>query len=159
MQKQGIGLLVALTVLLTVVTLDVYGENEGGEMCVPLGTITLKAPEGVESKKTPVEFPHAQHFQTDCKTCHHKWQGSEPIQSCTASGCHDQIKAAERSSSYLSYSDKAITYYKYAYHKACIGCHKEIKVQNRKLAESYQVVNEKLPSVGPSGCTECHVAE
>ena len=159
MQKQGIGLLVALTVLLTVVSLDVYGENEGGEMCVPLGTITLRPLEGVESKRTPVEFPHAQHFQTDCRTCHHKWQGSEPIQGCTASGCHDQIKAPERSSSYLSYSDVSIKYFKYAYHKACIGCHKEIKVKNRKLAESYQVVQEQLPSVGPSGCIECHEAE
>ena len=159
MQKKGIGLLVALTILLTVVSLEVYGQNEGGEMCVPLGIITLKPPEGVESKKSPVDFPHARHFETDCKTCHHKWQGAEKIKNCTTSGCHDQIKAPERSSSYLSYSDVSIKYYKYAYHKSCIGCHKEIKVKNRKLAESYQVVDEKLTVAGPSGCIECHPGE
>ena len=159
MQKQGIGLLVALTLVLTVVALDVYGENEGGQMIVPLGNITLKPPEGVESQKSPVVFPHARHFETDCRTCHHKWKGTEQIQSCTASGCHDQIKAPERSSSYLSYDDQAIKYYKYAYHKACIGCHREIKLKNKKLAESYQVVDEKLPAVGPSGCIECHADE
>jgi hypothetical protein len=156
MHKHGIGLVVALTILLTVVSPEVYGENEGGEMCVPLGIITLRPPEGVESQKAPVEFPHAQHFQTECRACHHKWQGSERIQSCTASGCHDQIKAPEKSNSFLSYSDVSITYYKYAFHKACIGCHREIKIKNRALAESYQVVQEQLPSAGPSGCIECH---
>lgn len=156
MQKHGIGLLVALTVLLTVVSLEVYGQSEGGEMCVPLGVITLKPPEGVEPQKSPVAFPHGQHFQTECKACHHKWQGAEKISGCTASGCHDQIKAPEKSSSYLSYSDVSIKYYKYAFHKACIGCHKEIKLKNRALAESYQVVQEQLPSSGPSGCIECH---
>ena len=157
MHKKGVGLVVALTVLLTVVSLDVYGENEGGEMCVPLGNITLQPPEGVESKRSPVEFPHARHFETECSVCHHKWQRTEQIKGCTTSGCHDQIKAPERSRSYLSYSDVAIKYYKYAYHKACIGCHKEIKLKNQKLAESYQVVDETIAAVGPSGCVECHV--
>ena len=159
MYKQGIGLLVALTVLLTVVSLEVYGQNEDGEMCVPLGNITLRPLAGVESKRSPVEFPHALHFETSCKTCHHTWQGTEKIKSCTTSGCHDQIKAPERSSSYLSYSDVSIKYYKYAFHKACIGCHREIKIKNRELAESYQVVREQLQSVGPSGCVECHPGE
>ncbi len=159
MQKQGIGLLVALTVLLTMVSADVYGQSEGEKMIVPLGVITLRPPEAVEPQRSPVEFPHARHFQTDCRSCHHKWQGTEPIKSCTASGCHDQIKAPEKSSSYLSYSDVAISYYKYAFHKACIGCHKEIKTQNRELAESYQVVQEQLAPAGPSGCIECHTGE
>ena len=159
MQKQGIGLLVALTILLTVVSLDVYGQSEEGEMCVPLGIITLRSPEGVESKRSTVEFPHARHFETECRACHHKWQGTEQIKGCTASGCHDLIKAPEKSSSYLSYSDVSIRYFKYAFHKACIGCHKEIKAQNRALAESYQVVEEQLPHAGPSGCIECHAEE
>ena len=159
MHKQGIGLLVALTILLTLVSLEVYGENEGGEMVVPMGIITLRAPEGVESKRSPVNFPHARHFQTDCRSCHHKWQGTEQIKGCMTSGCHDLTEAPEKASSYLSYSDVAIRYYKYAYHKACIGCHREIKAQNQALAESYQVVAEQLPSAGPSGCIECHAAE
>ncbi len=155
MYKQGIGLLVALTVLLTGVSLEVYGQ----EMVVELGIITLEPPPGVESKRSSVPFPHGRHFETECRACHHTWQGTEPIKGCKASGCHDLIKAPERSSSYLSYSDVAIKYYKYAYHKACIGCHKEIKAQNKALAESYQVVQEQLPSAGPSGCIECHTDE
>ena len=36
---------------------------------------------------------------------------------------------------------------------------KQVKAQNQALAESYQVVQEQLPSAGPSGCIECHAAE
>ena len=138
------------------ISLDVSGEGPEGEMCVPMGIIELKPPEGAEQTKSTVEFPHSRHFATDCKVCHHTWEGTANIQGCMVSGCHDQTSAPQKSGHYLSYSDVSIKYYKYAYHKACIGCHKEIKAKNLEMAKSYQVIDEQLPSVGPSGCIECH---
>jgi hypothetical protein len=155
MQLKGIGIVCMALILLTGVSLSVAGEN-AGEMCVPMGNIELKPPEGVEPTKSTVEFPHSRHFATDCKACHHTWQGKDAIQSCSASGCHDQTSAPQAAEHYLSYSDVSIKYFKYAYHQACIGCHKDIKAKNLERAKSYQVVVETLPTAGPSGCIECH---
>ena len=156
MRRKGFGMLVLALAVMLAVVLQVYGAEKIAEMCVPMGIITLNSPEGVEAKKSPVEFPHTRHFATDCKVCHHTWQGEEKIKSCTASNCHDQIKAPQKSKSYLSYSDVSITYFKYAYHKMCIGCHREIKIQNLALEKSYQIEEEQISAAGPSGCVECH---
>jgi len=148
-------LIFCLALLLTAaLALEVSGESD--EMCVPMGVITLEPPEGVEATKTSVDFPHSRHFATDCRSCHHTWQGEEPIQGCMAAGCHDQATAPKEQSKYLSYSDVAIKYYKYAYHQSCIGCHREIRARNLERAKSYMVLEEKLPEAGPSGCIECH---
>ena len=155
MQLKGIGIVCMALILLAGVSLDVAGENTD-EMCVPLGNIELKPPEGVQPTKSTVEFPHSRHFATECKVCHHTWQGEDAIQSCTVSGCHDQTNAPQTPEHYLSYSDVSIKYFKYAFHQACIGCHKEIKAKNLERARSYQVVTETLPTAGPSGCIECH---
>lgn len=154
MERKGL-VVVCLALLLTAaLALEVSGESE--EMCVPMGDIILSPPEGVEATKEPVAFPHSRHFATDCKTCHHTWQGQEPIQGCMAAGCHDQTSPPKEQSKYLSYSDVGIKYYKYAYHQACIGCHREIRAKNLERAKSYMVLEEKLPEAGPSGCIECH---
>lgn len=156
MRCKSIGILCFALIITVGISFDVAGEDPESQMIVPMGVITLTAPQGVESKKAPVEFPHSRHFATDCKSCHHKWQGEEKIKGCQTSGCHDQAQAPKKAGSYLSYSDVAIKYFKYAYHQACIGCHKEIKAKNKQLAQSYQVVKEQLPPAGPSGCIECH---
>ncbi len=159
MHKIGIGAMILMLVVVFGATFEVSGQNSEETMCVPMGVITLKPPEGVEAKKTPVEFPHARHFITDCKECHHTWTGDVKIQNCTASGCHDLIEAPEKSKKYLSYTNEAIKYFKYAYHQMCISCHKEIKMRNRAIEMSYKVVEEKLQAAGPSGCVECHPKE
>ena len=41
------------------------GAAEPKDMCVPMGKIAIKAPEGVEAKRSAVDFPHAQHFDID----------------------------------------------------------------------------------------------
>jgi hypothetical protein len=137
-------------------SIEVSGESAEEQMCVPMGTITIKPPAGLKPTKSTVAFPHSRHFATECRVCHHKWEGQKKIQSCRSAGCHDQISAPEKSGTYLSYSDVSIRYFKYAYHQACIGCHKQIRAKNLQLAKSYQVVEEKLPEAGPSGCIECH---
>ena len=122
MGKKELGILCLIIAVILGLTLDVAGQGSEGEMCVPMGTITIEAPDGVEATKASVNFPHSVHFETDCKTCHHKWTGKENIQGCMSTGCHDSIQAPETSARYLSYSDVSIKYFKYAFHQACIGC-------------------------------------
>jgi hypothetical protein len=156
MQLRAFAMLCGLLMVAMGFSIEVAGESAEDQMCVPMGEITIRPPAGLEPTKSVVQFPHSRHFDTECKVCHHKWEGQERIQSCRAPGCHDQISTPEKSEDYLSYSDVSIRYYKYAYHKACIGCHKEIRARNLQRAKSYQVVEEKLPEAGPSGCIECH---
>jgi hypothetical protein len=156
MQVKRTGLLSLVLAIVVGLTGGVFGQDSEDKMCVPMGVITIEPPPEAEDQKSPVDFPHARHFATDCKTCHHTWTGEEKIQSCQASGCHDQAAAPKTADAYLSYSDVAIKYYKYAYHQACIGCHKEIRAKNLAMAKSYQVPGETLPEAGPTGCVDCH---
>ena len=130
------------------------------EMLVPMGPIVLAPLESVEAKRTDVEFPHAQHMVVvDCKTCHHKWIGDEPIPGCTVSGCHDVAVSPTRSQKSRVAPDQAILYYKTAFHQMCIGCHKEMKQINIELEMSYKRLDKELPQTGPTGCIECHPKE
>jgi hypothetical protein len=156
MRIKELGVLCLIVAVILGLSLDVSGQGSEGDMCIPMGVVTIQAPEGVEATKAAVDFPHSAHFATDCKVCHHKWTGQEPIQGCMSNGCHDGIKAPETSAKYLSYSDVAIKYFKYAFHQACIGCHKEIKTRNMALEKSYQVEEGQIQPAGPSGCIECH---
>jgi len=136
---------------LGLVIADEYGED----LCIPLGIILLEPPEEVDSKRSAVEFPHAIHFDYTCKTCHHTWDGESPVLSCMASGCHDLTQNPTRAER-AAKPDLGIRYYKEAYHSACIGCHKEIKKQNRAIENSYRSTSEAIQSSGPSSCNECH---
>jgi hypothetical protein len=69
------------------------------------------------------------------------------------------LKSPKKATKYLVYTDTGIKYYKYAYHKKCVGCHKEVKAKRKEMEMSYQVLKEKLPSSGPTGCIECHPKE
>ena len=133
-------------------------ENEAtmDAIYVPVGRLALGPPVGVESKRSAVAFPHSRHFGYTCKTCHHKWDGNSQVQSCTASKCHDQLTAPDRKERMLDYSSDSIRYFKYAFHKQCIGCHKEIKTNNVRLARSGRTLREPLPATGPTGCVNCH---
>jgi hypothetical protein len=159
MYKMGIGILCLVLAVIIGLALTVYGQEAEDTMCVPMGQILLEPPDGVMAQKPSVPFPHARHFVSECRECHHKWTGQEKIQNCTASQCHDLIEPPAKSQKYLSYSDVSIKYYKYAYHQMCIGCHKEIKMANKALEMSYKVVKDSLPEPGPTGCKECHSGE
>jgi Class III cytochrome C family len=125
-------------------------------MRVPLGKITL-APLAQKAQRAKVTFPHAVHFNYACQKCHHKWTGKEAIQSCTTSGCHDLDKVPVDKEGH-AVRDKALLarYYKNAFHDACIGCHKAIKMKNKAMEASKASLGEKLPPTGPTGCIECH---
>ena len=138
----------------------VVGEETATEMIVPMGTIELEPPDSIEPIKSFVNFPHSRHFASvDCRTCHHKWNGTDIIGGCTAAGCHDVTVSPTKSAKDKPNPEAMIRYYKTAYHKNCIGCHKEIKAQNKQLEASFKGLKEKLPPTGPTGCVECHPKE
>lgn len=136
----------------------VIADESGNNLCIPLGTILLEPPEEVDPKRAAVEFPHAVHFDYNCKACHHTWDGESPVLSCMTSGCHDLAQKPTKEERAAD-PELALRYYKDAYHAACIGCHKEIKKQNRAMENSYRSDTEPIQSSGPSGCTECHPKE
>ena len=145
-------------------SLPAIAENKEAAMdaiYVPVGRLALAPPVGVMAKRSAVPFPHSRHFEYTCRTCHHKWDGQSGVQSCTTSDCHDQLSAPpmERGVQYLDYIDDSIGYFKFAFHRQCIGCHKEIKESNAKLARSIFMLNTPLQKTGPTGCIDCHPKE
>ncbi len=132
--------------------------SEDETLTVPLGDITLEAPESVDAKKTPVDFPHGVHFNFTCKTCHHKWEPPEKIVSCTTSGCHDVFKLSEKKEK-MADADLSVKYYRTAFHKLCIGCHKAIKTKDWEMEMSGRIIKGKLGKTGPTGCIQCHPRE
>ena len=160
MQKIGILCLCLSMVLVFGSITLVVGQETEDDMVVPMGIIVLGAPESVEPKRSAVDFPHSTHFASvDCRTCHHTWQGTEIIKGCTTTDCHDVTVSPTKSGEGTSNPDLAIRYYKTGYHQMCIGCHKEIKIQNKQLETSYKELKEKLPPFGPTGCIQCHPKE
>ncbi len=120
---------------------------------LPVGTLTIAAPRGVEAKRSPVLFPHSTHFDYTCKSCHHTWDGLGAVQGCMAAGCHDQgtsVKGDEKEQ-----TDK-IRYFKEAYHRACLGCHRTLQVERKERETAVSLLKEPLPKAGPTGCVVCH---
>jgi len=134
------------------------------EICAPLKTMLLKPPPTVEARRPPVEFSHSKHLLLySCKTCHHDWDGGEQISSCTASGCHGPTKPTKIGkrmgrASWLDFSVVEIKYFKNAFHRQCIVCHKQIKIRNMALMEkSKGGPKPELEPTGPNTCRKCHV--
>ncbi len=129
------------------------------EMCVPMGEMTIE-PLVEEAKRSEVTFRHKVHFGYNCRKCHHKWSGQEPITGCATSGCHDlDISPKAKDGKPTKDPLLKIRYYKSAYHQMCIGCHKEIKLKNKKMEAAKASLGEKLPATGPTGCNQCHPKE
>jgi hypothetical protein len=135
------------------------GSSAKEEMCVPMGVIELKAPDGVEPKRAAVEFRHAKHFDFTCVSCHHTWGLTEPIVGCMTSGCHDQTEIPKAKPGEKVDEEAVMAYFKTAYHKQCIGCHKEMKAKSAALERSLQTLKKPLPKTGPTTCAGCHPKE
>lgn len=126
------------------------------EVCIPMGTITLTPPSGADQKRAAVEFNHSLHFDYNCKTCHHTWEGDDPVLSCTTSGCHDLLTTPMKPDNAGIDEETAIHYFKRAFHASCIGCHKQIKEANLALEMSRKPVADQLAPTGPTSCVACH---
>jgi hypothetical protein len=153
--------LLALASVVVAGSLNAIAEEKEATMdaiSIPVGRLALGPPVGVMSKRSAVAFPHSRHFDYTCKTCHHKWDGQSEVQSCSASQCHDQLTAPPMESGmrYDDYIDDSIGYFKFAFHRQCIGCHKEIEAHNAKLARSVFMLNTPPRKNGPTGCVGCH---
>jgi hypothetical protein len=157
MHKKGLKIVWLAVALIAVGGLTAGGisgkETPADDMCIPMGNIELKAPDTVSPVRPSVQFPHSSHFDYSCKQCHHTWDGTDTIQGCMTSGCHDLDKAPEKKKGDDS---SEILYYKNAYHSQCIGCHKNIKAQNKEIELSMSVNKPKLSRTGPTGCVQCH---
>jgi len=128
-------------------------------MCIPMSTIAIEPPDGVEAKRAAVDFPHATHFNYTCNTCHHKWDRETAVLSCMTVNCHDLAINPKKSGKPNVDPELAVRYFKAAYHDACIGCHKKIKQQNKAIEDSYRSNTTPIQSSGPTGCAECHPKE
>ena len=126
---------------------------------VPVGRLALAPPVGVTPKRSAVAFPHSRHFDYNCKTCHHKWDGNSQVQSCTASKCHDRLSFSVKSEKAMDNEPERIRYYKYAFHQQCVSCHREIRTHNVKLERSRKKIKEPLQRPGPTSCIGCHPRE
>jgi hypothetical protein len=163
MHKSGIVSLctVALVMFVFVMVAPGYAEEELAkeELCVPMGELMLNPPEGVDQKRASVEFPHSVHFDHACQKCHHTWAGEAEMKKCSTAECHDQLSTPKSYEAGHPYTEAAIQYYKKAYHRLCIGCHKEIKEKNKALELSGELLDEPLVLGGPTGCIQCHPKE
>ncbi len=78
----------------------------------PAGDLSMKG-----AKKGAVNLSHKMHAEkagiSDCKTCHHSWDGKAAPQKCDS--CHKEKKDGKTPSM------------KTAAHKQCKGCHKKSK--------------------------------
>ena len=159
MYKISIGVLCLILAVIFGNAIVVSGESDDETVCFPLGVIPLGPPEDVEAKRPPVPFPHGTHLVYTCNTCHHQWEMDAPIDNCTTAGCHDGVTSPIKAGGGKVDEEMLINYYKTAFHKMCISCHREIKAENKRLEKSGRVLKEKLPNVGPSSCKGCHVVE
>ena len=149
-----------LIILIFGSSLMVSGQ-EADDLVVPMGIILLEPPESVTAKRSAIDFPHSGHFDFNCMECHHKWDKESAIDTCTTSGCHELLESPKKANNQTVSPDEAILYYKNAYHKLCIGCHKDIKAKNL-MAESQLRVSDRdtiIKKVGPTSCKACHLPE
>ena len=150
-----------LIVLIFGSSLMVSGQDAGEDLCIPMGSFLLEPPESVTAKRSAVDFPHSRHFDFNCIECHHKWDKESQIDGCTTSGCHDLAETPKKASKKAVSDKEAIKYFKNAYHKACIGCHKEIKAGNLSAESKLRVsdTDTVIKNVGPITCKACHLPE
>ena len=156
MLNRRIGFVLLIVIAATGLGLTAAIGSEAEEMTLPLGELTISAPEDVEAKRSAVTFPHSVHFDYACQRCHHTWAGEPEIKNCTTSDCHDQLSTPKLAEEGHPYSEAAIQYYKKAYHQQCIGCHKEIKEKNLALEMSREPLDQPIVMGGPTGCVKCH---
>ena len=154
-----IAALVALMAMFIAGNLTASAEKKEATMdaiSVPVGRLALGPPVGVSAKRSAVPFPHSRHFDYTCKTCHHTWDGESPVQSCTVSECHDQLSAPKKAGRVSKEEAGSIRYFKFAFHRQCVSCHREISARNVRLKRSRRALNEPLEKTGPTGCIGCH---
>ena len=139
----------------------VSGKEPVDDICIPMGSFLLEPPESVTAQRPPVDFPHSQHFDFSCRTCHHTWDYQTAIDTCMTSGCHDLAESPKKSETNPANKKMAILYYKNAFHDSCISCHKKIKTQNIETEKRLRATDKDtiIRKAGPLSCKGCHQPE
>ena len=115
MYKISLGVFCLVLAIIFGNAMVVTGSGDADEMCIPMGTIVLEPLQGVEAKRTPVDFHHPTHFGFSCQTCHHKWiEMDKPISGCSTSGCHDVAESPKPSETGAVDKEMAARYPEYA---------------------------------------------
>ena len=99
--------------------------------------LKLGPPEGMKASKTLVDFSHDKHGEAkvECATCHHTWNGTSEVKSCSYAGCHDQPGKKGETAFYVAFHAKKSE-------ASCLGCHKILKKSGNKIV--------------PVSCKACH---
>ena len=126
-------------------------ENSDESLSIPMGIITIEAPEEVEAKKGAVGFPHGLHFQFACKACHHDWDGESEVEACDS--CHSETEP----SGTRSIKDEANQmYFLAAYHNNCLTCHRDMNKKRKAAMAQGDIDKADLPKATPVNCKGCH---
>lgn len=110
--------------------------------CVGIAAETIPDDKAVilfETKTGTVTFFHTLHASlrvTQCASCHHTHEESEPIKPC--SDCHKKKKTMVEGFSVIAPKNSK------AYHTKCKGCHK-------------YTLEELEQTAGPIKCKLCHI--
>ena len=158
MNIKGSGAIFVLVIILLTGP-SINADDRLDAISVPVGTIVLNPPSDIVSVRSPVAFPHSLHFTYACNQCHHKWDGLTQVKTCMATGCHDALDPPKKSEKALEYDLEAMPYFKYAYHKRCISCHKDIQIKNQASEKSIMGTGGTVSNTGPVGCVGCHERE
>lgn len=110
-----------------------------------VAAMAAQAPaDGLKMAKTSknVVFNHSAHKASDCKECHHTWDGAGAIKKCSDAGCHDVFDKADKS---------VKSYYQAMHNKkaklsTCVSCHTDAAAKLDKEA------GKKLKSCAKSVC-------
>lgn len=87
-----------------------------------------------------VDFPHMQHIdaEIECSSCHHRFQGGENVvdeaeleEDAAGIKCSDCHKT-EPGFRFAAELDPTKRTLQQAYHRMCMGCHRQLKKENRK---------------------------
>lgn len=94
----------------------------------------------------PVTFNHLGHAsdqQIACNRCHHTLNEGDTAVEEHCSDCHAEQGFVRGSEAGGVDEETMLEHYLNALHRQCIGCHRELKIEDRQ---------RKVPL----GCTECH---
>lgn len=89
-----------------------------------------------------VKFSHYDHQAVACATCHHTWDGSGEVESCSTEGCHDDLANRGEVNSYFH------AFHTKASETSCRGCHLKMTLEGEA----------NLPT-SPCGNNACHPKE
>lgn len=131
--------------LVLAIAMTTVAFSQDAESTDPPSEVEFKRPEAATpTNYASVKFNHEVHMAEDCMLCHHTWDGASAVQSCSAKGCHDDMKNRELATSYFrAYHDKHSK-------RSCVGCHTEMNVEAKHKGE-------EMMKIVPCANNMCHV--